>query len=120
LIGTRPLGLIISKTEIAKIFKVEPRDLPSPKERTQYDAERTAALAKFDEAKAAYDAKMKASRLAAAERLKDRLENLCIEAEEAVLSAKPQSKEGAVALLIFAAELAAHGLCPDPNQIGPP
>ncbi|MGO9233816.1 MAG: hypothetical protein ACLP4V_06920 [Methylocella sp.] len=83
------------------------------------DDKHAAILAKFDEDKRAYDAKLEASGLDAAEGRTRELYLARWNAEDAVLKRKPQTTAGAIALLMFAAEYLADDIGVSPCTLAP-
>jgi hypothetical protein len=70
----------------------------------EFETERAAALAEFDEARGAYDARREASGLNVAWQLNEKIADVRGDAEDVVMQAQPRTHAGAVALLVFAAE----------------
>jgi hypothetical protein len=69
-----------------------------------FEEEQDRVLAKFNEAKRAYDEKREASGLNAAVGLHEELADARRDAEDAVMQAQPRTHASVVALLVFAAE----------------
>ena len=61
-------------------------------------------MAKFDEAKRAYEARRETSGLNAVLQLNDELSIARLDAEDPVMQAQPRTLAGVAALLVFAAE----------------
>jgi hypothetical protein len=85
--------------KLAELTNDDPREV---------ERDRAVALAKFDEAKQAYDTKCEIASLKEAERRADELSDMVDRAQEAVMRAQPRTVDGVRAYLMFAAEYAAR------------